>query len=319
MPDKHGYVSLGLSNTYEKQAIEKADLVILEINPNVPRTFGDVELHINDIDYLVETNYAIPEVPDAQPSELDNIIGKMIANEIQDGDCIQLGIGSMPNASAKSLYGKKNLGVHTEMLTSEVPKLAAAGVITGAKKQTHKGKMVCTFILGTKEMYDFANDNPAVCVMDGGYVNDPHTIGLNDNQVSVNSSIEVDLIGQCASESIGPKQISGTGGQADTAIGAQNSKGGRSYICLYSTATTKGKDGETKLVSKIVPTLNTGAAVSLSRSDVDRVVTEYGIAELRGTTVRERVEQLVNIAHPDFREQLLRDAYELGIVARRAF
>ena len=317
MPDRHGYVSLGLSNVYEKHVIAKADLVILEINPNVPRTFGDVEMHINDIDYLVETNYAIPEIPDAEPSELDNKIGKMIAQEIQDGDCIQLGIGSMPNAIAKSLYGKKDLGVHTEMLTSEIPKLVRAGVITGAKKQTHKGKMVCAFILGGKEMYDFVNDNPAVCVMDGAYVNDPHIIGKNDNQVSVNSSLEVDLTGQCASESIGPKQISGTGGQADTAIGAQNSRGGRSYICLYSSTETKGQNGETKLVSKIVPTLNQGAAVSLSRGDVDRVVTEYGIAELRGTTVRERVERLVAIAHPNFREELMRSAYSLGIIAKR--
>jgi acyl-CoA hydrolase len=319
MPDRHGYVSLALSNTYEKQAIAKADLTILEINPNVPRTFGDVQLHVSEVDYLVETNYAVPEIPDAEPSELDKKIGQYIADEIQDGDCIQLGIGSMPNAIAKSLYNKKNLGVHTEMLTSEIPKLVQAGVINGSKKQLLPEKMVCTFILGTREMYDFVDDNPGVAVMDGGYVNDPYVIAQNDNQVSVNSCIEIDITGQCASESVGVKQISGTGGQADTVIGAQNSKGGRSYICLYSTATTKGPDGGTKLVSKIVPTLNVGAAVSLSRNDVDRVVTEYGIAELRGTTVRERVERLVAIAHPDFREQLLRDTYALGIIGRRAW
>ncbi|MDR3318628.1 MAG: 4-hydroxybutyrate--acetyl-CoA CoA transferase [Clostridiales bacterium] len=319
MPDRHGYVSLSLSNTYEKRVIENADLVILEINPNVPRTFGDVELHLRDVDYVIETDYAVPEVSDAEPSELDYKIGKLIADEINDGDCIQLGIGSMPNAIAKSLYGKKDLGVHTEMLTSEIPRLARAGVINGRKKRLMPGKMVCTFILGTRDMYDFVDDNPAVAVMDGAFVNDPYVIGQNDNQVSINSSIEVDITGQCASESIGVKQISGTGGQADTAIGAQISKGGRSYICLYSAASVRGADGEKKLVSKIVPRLNHGAVVSLSRNDVDRVVTEYGIAELRGTNVRERAERLIGIAHPDFRDGLMKEAYDLGIIGKRLF
>jgi acyl-CoA hydrolase len=205
------------------------------------------------------------------------------------------------------------------MLTSEMAKLFEAGVITGRKKKNQPGKMVCTFVFGTRAMYDFVDDNPGVVVLDGDYVNDPHVIGQNDHQVSINSSVEVDVTGQCASESIGTKQISGTGGQADTAIGAQYSRGGRSYICLYSTATVKGPDGQPKKISKIVPCLNRGAIVSLSRMDVDRVVTEYGIAELRGTNVRERVQRLTAIAHPDFREDIMREARDLGIIGRKSF
>jgi acyl-CoA hydrolase len=318
-PDKHGYMSVSLSATYERGIWENADLVILEINPNVPRAFGDVEIHVKDVDYIIETNYPLPEVPDPEPSELDWKIGRLVADQIQDGDCLQLGIGGMPNAIAKSLYDKKDLGVHTEMLTSEMSKLFQAGVITGKRKKIQPGKMACTFIFGTRQMYDFVDDNPGVIVLCGEYMNDPYVIGMNDNQVSINSSVEVDITGQCASESIGTKQISGTGGQVDTATGAQNSKGGRSYICLYSTATIKDKDGQPKKVSKIVPTLNQGAIVSLSRMDVDRVVTEYGIAELRGTNVRERVQRLVAIAHPDFREDIMRQAMDLSIIGRKSF
>ena len=318
-PDKHGYMAVSLSATYERGIWENADMIILEVNPNVPRAFGDVEIHISDVDYIIETNYPLPEVPDPEPSELDYKIGKLIADEIHDGDCIQLGIGGMPNAIAKSLYDKKNLGIHTEMLTSEMSKLFQAGVITGKLKNTYPGKMACTFVFGTRQMYDFVDNNPGVVVIRGEYMNDPYVIGMNDNQVSINSSVEVDVTGQCASESIGTKQISGTGGQCDTAIGAQISKGGRSYICLYSTATIKDKDGQAKRVSKIVPTLNPGAIVSLSRMDVDRVVTEYGIAELRGTNIRERVQRLCAIAHPDFREDIMRQSMDLSIIGRKSY
>ena len=318
-PDKHGFMAISLSATYERAMRENADIVILEINPNVPRTFGDVEVHIKDVDYIIETNYSIPEIPDAEPTELDYKIGVMVANEIQDGDCIQLGIGGMPNAIAKSLYTKKDLGVHTEMLTSEMAKLFQAGVITGKRKTLYPGKMACTFLLGTRQLYDFADDNPGILVLNGEFMNDPHIIGQNDNQVSINSSLEIDVTGQCASESIGTKQFSGTGGQTDTAVGAQRSRGGRSYICLYSTASVKDKDGQPKTISRIVPTLNQGAIVSLSRNDVDRVVTEYGMAELRGTNIRERVERLAAIAHPDFREDIMRQSVELGIIGKKSF
>lgn len=315
MPDKHGYISLSLSNTYEKKMVEAADLVILEINPNFPRTFGDLEIHYTEVDYLIESNYMPPEIPDVEPNELDIKIGNYVADFINDGDCIQLGIGGIPNAVAMALMDKKDLGIHTEMLTTGMMKLAKAGVVNGSKKNIHVGKIVCAFAMGTKELYDFVDDNPSVLVMDGNYVNDPYTISQNDNQVSINTTIEIDLTGQCASESIGTRQFSGTGGQVDTVVGAQKSKGGKSFITLYSTTKIKDKlTGEYKRISKIVPTLNHGAVVSLSRNDVDYVVTEYGVASLRGTDIRERVHRLIEIAHPDFRKELLEEAKKLQYV-----
>ena len=315
MPDKHGFVSLSLSNTYEKRVIEEADMVILEVNPNMPYTYGDVELHLDEIDFIIEADYLPPTLPDVEPNEKDEKIGKAIASYIQDGDCIQLGIGGIPNAVASQLTHKKDLGVHTEMLTSGLVELAKMGVITGKKKQVQKGKMVCTFALGSSELYEFLDHNPAVLVMDGSIVNDPSVIGLNDNQISINTTLEIDLTGQCCSESIGSTQFSGTGGQADTAIGAQISKNGKSFIALYSTAMVKNPlTGEREEVSKIVPQLKAGAAVTLSRNDVDYVVTEYGVAHLKGTNIRERVSLLIGIAHPKFRESLLEQARSLGII-----
>ena len=317
-PDEHGFISLSLGNVYEKAAIEAADIVIIECNRKCPRTFGDVELHVNDIDYIIETDYDIPEIPDAEPNEKDLAIGRFIAEHIKDGDCLQLGIGGIPNAVAKSLYGKKNLGIHTEMLTSEMVKLAKAGVINGKCKQTHKGKMVAAFAMGTREMYDYLDNNPSIAIFNGAYVNDPYVISLNDNQISINTSLEVDVTGQCCSESLGSIQFSGTGGQSDTAIGAQMSKNGKSFIALYSTAMVKNPvTGEREEVSKIVCQLKAGAAVSLSRNDLDYLVTEYGCVNLKGTTIKERVERIISIAHPKFREQLMEEAIRLGIIYPR--
>lgn len=315
IPDKHGFVSLSLSNVYEKSIIDAADIVILEINPNFPRTLGDVELHESEVDYFINVDYEAPILPDVEPNEKDIIIGETISNYINDGDCIQLGIGGIPNAVASALVNKKDLGVHTEMLTTGFMKLYKSGAATGAKKTLHKGKMVAAFALGTKELYEFLDDNPAVMILDGNYVNDPYVIGKNDNQISINTSIEVDLTGQCCSESIGPIQFSGTGGQTDTATGAQRSKNGKSFIALYSTAMVKNKvTGHREETSKIVVTLKPGAAVSLSRNDVDYIVTEYGAAHLRGTTVKERVELLIGIAHPKFRDELRKQATEIGYI-----
>jgi len=312
-PDKHGFMSLSTSNVYEKQMVEEADIVVFEINPNFPRTFGDMEVHVHNVDYLVEVDYQVPTLPYVEPNEKDMIIGKLIADKINDGDTIQLGIGGIPNAVARSLMTKKDLGIHTEMFTSGMIDLIEAGVITGKKKTLHKGKHVCCFAMGSKELYEYIDNNPSVMILPGSYVNDPAVMALNDNQVSINATIEVDLTGQCASESVGTKQISGTGGQADTAIGAQNAKNGRSFIALYSTATIKNKEtGALEEVSKIVPTLTPGAAVSLSRADVDYVVTEYGIVRLRGTNVRERAKLLISIAHPKFRDELRKQAIEAG-------
>lgn len=315
MPDQHGYVSLSLSNVYEKEAIALADTVILEINPNFPRTFGDLEVHLSDIDYLIEADYPAPTLPDAIPNEKDIQIGSYIADRIEDGSTIQLGIGGIPNAVAQQLLHKKDLGIHTEMLTTGFMHLIKSGAANGTKKTIHKGKHICCFALGTQELYDFIDNNPSVQILNGNYVNDPHIIGLNDKQVSINTTIEVDLTGQCASESIGYKQFSGTGGQVDTAVGAQNSKGGKSFITLYSTAMVKNPEtGQREEISKIVPFLKPGAAVTLSRSDVDYVVTEYGCVCLRGTTVRERVELLISIAHPMFRDSLRAEAVALGYI-----
>ena len=255
-------------------------------------------------------------MPDAPFSEKDAVIGKYIADMVPDGSCIQLGIGGIPNAVAEALKTKNDLGVHTEMLTTGMMKLAKMGVITGKYKQINKGKMVAAFAMGEPELYEFMDYNPSIAIMDGAWVNDPYVIAQNDNQVSINTTIEVDLTGQCASESLGSRQFSGTGGQADTAIGAQMSKNGKSIIALYSTVMVKDKDGNRHEVSKIVPQLMAGATVSLSRNDVDRVVTEYGVAELRGTDIRERVERLIAIAHPKFREELHDDAVRVGILGR---
>jgi len=317
MPDKHGFVSLSLSNTYERRMLDAADLVILEINPNMPFSLGDCYVSVDDVDYFVQADYDAPTIPDALSSEKDKIIGKYIADMVPDGSCIQLGIGGIPNAVAAALENKNDLGVHTEMLTTGMMHLANMGVINGKRKQAEKRTMVAAFALGSKELYEFIDYNPSVAIMDGGRVNDPYVIARNDGQVSINTTLEVDLTGQCASESLGSRQFSGTGGQADTAIGAQNSKGGKSIIALYSTANLKDpKTGEARVISKIVPQLMTGAAVSLSRNDVDRVVTEYGVAELRGTNIRERVRRLIDIAHPDFREKLREDAVRFGILGR---
>ena len=298
--------------------IKKAKTVILEINPNAPRTFGDVQLHVDDVDYLIEVDYPMPEIADAVPNEKDLAIGKLIAEMINDGDCIQLGIGGIPNAVAASLYGKKNLGVHTEMLTTGMVQLAKAGVINGKCKQINNGKMVAAFAMGTKELYDYIDDNPSVEILDGGYVNDPYTIMQNDNQVSINTTLEVDITGQCASESIGSVQFSGTGGQSDTAVGAQKSRNGRSIIALYSTAMVKDPaTGERVETSKIVCQLKAGAAVSLSRNDVDYLVTEYGCVSLRGTSIAERAERIISVAHPKFRDQIRAEALALGIIANK--
>lgn len=318
MPDKHGYISLSLSNTYEKRMMEAADLVMLEVNPNMPYTLGDVQVPLEDVDYLIRADYMPPVTPDLPFSEKDAAIGRLIADMVPDGACIQLGIGGIPNAVAAALETKNDLGVHTEMLTSGMMRLAKMGVINGKRKQINRGKMVTTFAMGIPELYEFMDYNPGIAVMDGAWTNDPYTIAQNDNQISINTSIEVDLTGQCASESIGSRQFSGTGGQADTAIGAQMSKNGKSIIALYSTAMVKDPaTGERREVSKIVPQLMPGAAVSLSRNDVDRVVTEYGVAELRGTSLRDRVARLIEIAHPRFREELWDQAVEVGILGRR--
>ncbi|AOM84282.1 acetyl-CoA hydrolase/transferase family protein [Salisediminibacterium beveridgei] len=303
--DRQGYLSLSLSATYERKVAEQADIVILEVNRQMPRTFGDTTIHIHEVDVIVENDYPVPELPTTKPNQKDEQIGKFIADEIADGSTIQLGIGGIPNAVTQQLFDKKDLGIHTEMFTDGMVDLFEAGVITGRKKTLMPNKMIATFALGTRKLYDFIEDNPGVQILNGSWVNDPYVIGKNDRMVSINTTLEIDLTGQCCSEAIGHRQFSGTGGQADTAIGAQMAKDGKSFIALYSTADVRVPGSEERqTISKIVPSLAEGATVSLSRNDVDYVVTEYGIASLRGTSIRERVERLIAIAHPDFRDWL---------------
>ncbi len=317
MPDKHGYVSL-LGNTYEIDHIRAAKTVILEINPNIPRCFGDSNINISEVDYLVECDYPAPEIPEGAIGEKDAIIGGLISQYIHDGDCIQIGIGGIPDAVVASLYDKKDLGVHTEMMTTGIMKLAKAGAVTCSHKQINKNRICATFIAGTRELYDYVDDNPFIEVHEGGYTNNPYVIAQNDNQVSINTTLEVDLTGQCASESIGSKQFSGAGGQADTAVGAKLSKGGRSFIALYSTAMVRNpQTGEREEKSKIVAQLARGAVVTLPRQDLDYLVTEYGCVNLTGTSTYERVEKIISIAHPKFREQLWQDAIDAGIIGKR--
>jgi len=311
--DKHGYLSLSLGSTYERDLIDQGAVVIVEVNPKLPRTFGDTTVHISEIDAIVEVDYEPPALPIIPFSDKDIIIGDYIADLVEDGSTIQLGIGGIPNAVAEALKSKKDLGIHTEMFTDGMVDLIKHGVVNNSKKTLYPGKTVATFALGSKKLYEFLDDNPSVLIKEGKWVNDPCVIGKNHKMISINTTLEVDLFGQCASESIGPIQFSGTGGQTDTAVGAQNSPEGKSIIALYSTAQVKNSEGERVTISKITPTLKQGAIVSLSRNDVDYVVTEYGVAALRGRSIKERVERLINIAHPDFREELRSEAKMLRI------
>jgi len=311
LPDDNGNIHFSCSNVYEREVAERADVVILEVSPNIPRVMGSGFLPFDKVDHIIECDYYLPTLPDLPPNEKDKTIGGYIAELIEDGDTIQVGIGGIPNAVCEAIGHKKDLGVHTEMMTTGIMRLMKGGAVNNSKKTLHPGKSVFAFMYGSQEMYEFAHDNDDLLMMEGSYVNSPFVMAKNDNMVSINTTIEVDLTGQCASESVGVQQISGTGGQTDTATGAQEAAGGRSIIALYSTQTIKDKKtGETREVSKIVPTLNVGAAVSLSRNDVDWVVTEYGAVRLRGLSIRHRCEKLISIAHPDYRGELRRAAKE---------
>jgi acyl-CoA hydrolase len=306
-PDKHGFVSLSLGITYEKDIMDHARLVILEVNPRLPRTFGDTQVHVSKVDYFVEHDQEVPALPAPVPNATDLAIGAYIADLVEDGSTLQLGIGGIPNAAALALKDKKDLGVHTEMLVDSMMELYEMGVITNARKALKPGKFVTTFAMGSRKFYDWLDDNLAVEFQRGSWVNNPAIVAQNSKMVSINTCISVDFTGQVASESIGPNQYSGTGGQSDTAQGAVAGFDGKgkSIIACYSTA----KGGK---VSTIVPMLPEGSAVTLHRSHVDHVVTEHGVARLRGRTVRERTLALIGIAHPDFREELMAQARGLG-------
>lgn len=296
-PDEHGYCSYGISCDYTKPCAEAADMVIAQINKNMPRVLGDNFIHLSEIDYMVVEDTPVIQLPPPAIGEVQRKIGENIASLVKDGDCLQLGIGAIPDAVLLFLKEKKDLGIHSEMFSDGVVELIEAGVITNKCKQIDKGQCVATFLMGTDRLYNFVNNNPMVKLMPVDIVNDPRVICQNDNVVSINSCVEVDLMGQVCSESVGLKQISGVGGQVDFVRGANMSKGGRTIMAMPATA-AKGT------ISKIVPFITEGAAVTTPRCDVDYVVTEYGIAQLHGRTLRDRARQLIAIAAPEFRDGL---------------
>ncbi|MBQ3391794.1 MAG: acetyl-CoA hydrolase/transferase family protein [Lachnospiraceae bacterium] len=300
-PDENGKCSLGVSVDYTQPAVKAAKTVIAQINPQMPWTGPYSTIDVEDIDFIVEKDAPLIELAPPHIGEVEQKIGEYCASLINDGDTLQLGIGAIPDAVLRFLGDKKDLGIHSEMFSDGVVELAEKGVFTNARKTLNPGKFVVGFLMGTRKLYDFVDHNPAVDMRSIDYVNDPFIIAQNDNLISINSAVQVDLYGQAASEMIGPKQISGVGGQVDFVRGASASKGGKSILAFPSTV--KGK------VSKIVPYLDPGAAVTTSRNDIDYVVTEYGIAALKGHTLRDRARALISIAHPDFRDEL-KDEFE---------
>lgn len=306
LPDEHGYCSCGVSVDYSLHAAanarENGGIVIAQVNQFMPRTLGDSFIHVSQIDYIVEHDEPITELEPPIITDVERDIGRNCASLIKDGDCLQLGIGSIPDAVLLFLKEKKHLGIHSEMFSDGVVELVEAGVIDNSVKNFHNGKMVATFLMGTSRLYTFVHNNPMVYMAPASYTNDPYIAGQNDNLVSINSAIQIDLLGQVCAETIGTTQFSGVGGQVDFVRAAAISKGGRSIIAMPSTASGGN-------ISKIVPFLDQGAAVTTSRNDVEYVVTEYGVANLRYHTMRDRAKALIKIAHPDFRNQLW-DAFE---------
>ncbi len=304
--DEDGNLTVSGSGMWEECAYQHAEQVILEVNPNLPKFHGCLTIPVKKVDLIVEVDYpaTIYNVR-STPSETDLIIGGYVADFVHDGDCIQLGLGGMPDAVGNAFFDKKDLGLHTELYTPVMGDLIEAGVITGAQKNIDRGKHVGNFILGDEKLYRIMSENPDVLFRQASYTNDPFVISQIDNMVSINTALEIDLTGQICSETIGPMQFSGTGGAFDFAYGAQHSKGGRGIIAMASTA----KDGT---ISKIKPILTPGSVVTISRNVADIIITEYGVAYMRGRTVKERATQLIQIAHPDFREELRREARKYG-------
>ncbi len=305
--DSHGYFSLSLGTDYTMAAVQKARLVILEVNPNVPFANGDCHVHISQVSALVESEAPVLEVGLPTIGPVQEAIAKYVADMIPDGATLQIGYGGIPDAVVMQLTHKHDLGIHTEMVGDGIMTLVDAGVVTNRRKNYHPGKMMATFALGSKKLYQFMNRNPALEMHPVDFTNDPYLAGRNDNLISINASMQVDFIGQCGSESLGCTPHSGTGGQADFVRAANRSRGGKSFIVLPSTA----KDGT---ISRIVPTLTPGTHVTTSKNDVNYVVTEYGVAQLRGKSAKQRAEALIGIAHPDFRPQLREEARRMKVL-----
>lgn len=297
-PDQHGFCSFGVSVDWTKPGAEVCDIAIAEVNDQMPRTYGDSFIHISEIDYLIPVSRPITENKPVVATEVELAIGRNCAALIEDGSTLQLGIGAIPDSVLMSLDDKNDLGIHTEMLPTGVVDLYERGIINNRAKTFKPGKMIATFVMGTKKLYDFVDNNPVVEMGSCDWVNDPYLIRQNDRMVAINSCIQVDFVGQVASESVGTRQVSGTGGQVDFFRGANMSKGGKAIIAMTSTT-------HNDAISRIVPFLDQGAVVTTCRNDVNYVVTEYGVAQLKFQTTRERARRLINIAHPKFRPELM--------------
>lgn len=305
-PDEQGFCSYGVSVDYTQPAAECARLVIAQMNNCLPRT-GGAKIHLDAIHFIVEQDEPIIELSPPKIGNVEKAIGLNAAALIPDGATLQLGIGAIPDAVLLFLTDKKDLGIHSEMFSDGVVVLAEAGVITNRKKTINTGKFMATFLMGTKRLYDFVNNNPDVEMQSVDYINDPYIVGQHDNMISINSALQVDLMGQVNAEMIGTKQFSAVGGQVDFIRGTSRSLNGKSIIALPSTA-AGGK------ISRITCELDRGAAVTTSRNDVHYVVTEYGVADLRGKSLRERARNLISISHPDFRDSLIADATTRGLI-----
>jgi acyl-CoA hydrolase len=302
-PDRHGNFSLGVSADYTASFIGRVPFVV-EVNPRMPRSFGRNQIHVSQVLGWIEADYPLVTVDPIEPTDVDRTIGSLVAERIPDGSTVQAGIGAIPNAVLTHLADHRDLGVHTELISDGLIDLVEGGVVTGARKTINRLKVIGTFALGTQRLYDFVHDNPTVELWPARYVNDPRVISREPGFVSINASLAVDFVGQCASETIHGRYYSSSGGQSDFARGAAYSPGGRSFIVLQSTA----RHGD---VSRIVPQLAAGDVVTTVKNTVDQVVTEWGVAELRGRSIRERTRALIDIAHPRFRDDLERAAREL--------
>ncbi len=301
-PDKHGFCSLGTSVDASLAAAQAAEHVIAQVNPRVPRTHGDSLIHLSKFDALVEVDEDIPSHEPVEPTDTEMEIGRHVASLVEDGSCLQMGIGAIPNAALSQMGHLKNLGVHTEMFSDGILDLVEKGVINGSEKKTHPGKIISGFVMGSKKLYNFIDDNPQVNLLDIGYVNDTAVIRKNPKAISINSAVEIDITGQVCADSIGPRMYSGVGGQMDFIRGAMLSKGGKPILALPSTT----RRGDTR----IVPFLKNGAGVVTTRSHVQYIVTEYGIANLYGKTLKQRAEAMAGIAHPDHREAILKQYFD---------
>jgi acyl-CoA hydrolase len=305
--DDEGYLSLGLSPDYCMAGASVARAIVLEVNPHVPSTYGDCKIHISQVAGLTESSDPIIEVGSPKIGPVQEAIGKYVADLIPDGATLQIGYGGIPDAVVRQLTTKRDLGIHTEMLGDGILSLIEAGVVNNTRKNIHTGKVLATFALGSKKLYDFMNKNPMIEMHPADITNDPYLAGKNDNLHAINATLQVDLLGQCGSESLGYSPFSGTGGQADFVRAANRSNGGKAFIVVPSTA-------KNDTISRIVPVLSPGTFVSTTKNDVNYVVTEFGVAQLRGKSAKQRAEALIAVAHPNFRAELRAEAVRMKLL-----